>query len=122
MPDLYLFPHISRMFYLESSPLHKIFAAVNFRQNFPGISRWYDALKNHPDFNLSTATKPEIIELKEKEEVPLYREPDLPPVIPASYFRLWLNDLVNWPNGTKPPLRYPFVFKDKKGIRRLAKL
>ena len=53
MPDLYAFPHISRIYYLENSVMHApIFMKLGMSKNFPMITKWYEALKNHPDFEV----------------------------------------------------------------------
>lgn len=84
-----MFPHISRIFYMENSSFHKIFAKLKLKKDFPRLSRWYNAIKNHPYFKSSQAEQPEIVEY-DKDKI--YKvDTVLEPIVPGSYFRLWID-------------------------------
>jgi glutathione S-transferase len=50
MPDLYGFPHVSRIFYLQGSALSGMYDLYQFDNKFPHLYGWFKNLKEHPDF------------------------------------------------------------------------
>ena len=52
MPDVYGFPHISRIFYLKDSALHSLYEALKIEQKFPLLKRWvHEAMRGRPELN-----------------------------------------------------------------------
>jgi len=84
MVDLYGFPHVSRLFYLQGTPLEQVSEEVlNLRKGFPLVTAWFKAMKSAPELNTGAA------------------------IIDERYFKKWVDELLTVPLGTKPPLRLP---------------
>ena len=81
MVDLYGFPHVSRILYLKDTPLDYIFQEMI--PSHPAVHRWVKLMINQPELNDGKA------------------------IIPERAFKLWVDELVTMPAGTKPPLRLP---------------
>lgn len=50
MPDIYNFPFISRLYYLKNSALQNIYKELNLEKDYPLLTRWFQAMKNNPNF------------------------------------------------------------------------
>ena len=83
MVDLYIFPFVSRLFYLKGSALHNVYATNRFEDRWIHLYRWFNAIKARPELNDGKA------------------------IIPERAFKLWLEELAPMPLGKKPPLRLP---------------
>lgn len=81
MPDLYCFPHLSRLFYMENTPLHHIYTEINLQTNYPSICAWFKKIREDPRL--------------QKE------------LIPPLAFKKWIDELMTLPDGKKPALRLP---------------
>ena len=84
MVDLYGFPHTSRIFYLKNSALEDLFGQYNFETKYLNLSKWFKRISSESDLNDGKA------------------------IIPVQAFKYWLEELITYSVGTKPPLRQPF--------------
>lgn len=92
MPDLYIFPLISRLYYTENSLLHKeIWSKINPRKRYPKISKWFDAMISHPHFSGNEANTQIVKYNKDQDKIETIV---LNPIIPSEYFHLWIEELV----------------------------
>ena len=55
MPDVYAFPHICRLFFLEHSAMHDTFKKLGMSNNFPLLTNWYYAMRWNRDFTVHLA-------------------------------------------------------------------
>ena len=86
MPDVYGFPHISRIFYLKDSPFHGLYEDLKIEQKFPLLKRWvHEAMRSRPELNDGRA------------------------IIKIPWFHKWVEELMTYPIGKKPPLRIPMA-------------
>ena len=83
MVDLYIFPFVSRLFYLKDSALHDVYTRYRFEDRWIYLYRWFNAIRARPELNDGKA------------------------IIPERGFKLWLEELAPMPLGKKPPLRLP---------------
>lgn len=83
MVDLYIFPFVSRLFYLKNSALHEVYEAHKFEDKWKHLYRWFNAIRAQPELNDGKA------------------------IIPESGFKKFLEELAPMPLGKKPPLRLP---------------
>ena len=121
MPEFYAYPIISRVFFLKDSVLNSIYEQLEFDQ-YPRMMKWIKYMQK-----LYGGRVPDLEILnKDFDKSQLYNLPghqDLGPAVPAKYFHLWLEELVQMKDkGKKPPLRIPFIYTNLKGQKILAKM
>mmetsp|Transcript_31579 Transcript_31579/g.48274 ORF Transcript_31579/g.48274 Transcript_31579/m.48274 type:complete len:92 (+) Transcript_31579:606-881(+) len=49
MVDIFFYPHLARLFYLEKSMLHSIYEELDF-DSLPLLKKWFHAMNTHSDF------------------------------------------------------------------------
>ena len=84
MVDIYGLPHTSRVFYLNGSALDKIYTAMNIEQKFPLLKQWVYRMREQPELTQENRG-----------------------VIIVKAFHYWVEELLTYPLGKKPPLRIP---------------
>ena len=82
MVDLFGFPHVSRVYYTKSTPIEKKLYN-KLIPKCPAVHRWIVRMLALPELNDGKA------------------------IIPEKGFKLWIDELMMMPTGTKPPLRLP---------------
>mmetsp|Transcript_4331 Transcript_4331/g.5780 ORF Transcript_4331/g.5780 Transcript_4331/m.5780 type:complete len:87 (+) Transcript_4331:582-842(+) len=83
MVDLYIFPFVSRLFYLKGSVLHEMYERFNMESRYPQLYKWHHTMRAKAELNDGKA------------------------IIPVQAFQYWLEELKPMPLGKKPPLRLP---------------
>ena len=58
MVDLYIFPFVSRLFYLKDSALHEMYEKMALEDKYPRLFRWFKAIRARPELNDGKAIIP----------------------------------------------------------------
>ena len=86
MPDVYGLPHISRIFYLKGSALNTMFETLEIEKRYPLLQKWVlKSMRERPELNDGRA------------------------IIKIEWFHKWVEELMTYPIGKKPPLRIPMA-------------
>ena len=118
MPDLAAYPHISRIFYgIEYFKKNKGFD-FDIAETFPALHKWFQAIQTHPYFNCNS----EKFSIDNYDPKTQFKVQNVNPVVPMEYFHLWLDQLAHTEKGKKPPLRFPFRYRDKNGKDVIARM
>jgi glutathione S-transferase len=51
MADLYGFPHVSRIFYINGTPLDKVYQKLKVEEKYPRLSRWIKEIRDRKELN-----------------------------------------------------------------------
>ena len=115
-----LYPHISSLFYLEHSALDAAFQLLQIPKKYPLLTSLFHSLRSEPEFGLDNTSSPfTVTPTTDIHEVPTHPRGAM---VPEKFFHLWLEALLQVKVGTKPPLRYPFVYKTLDGNTLMAKM
>ena len=118
LADLMLFPHLSRLYYLQGSVLQETYETLGLEQKYPKLTNLYKTIREMREFGATQSDSMQIVPASGSTEI----FHSLGALIPKAYFHLWLEELIQGKIGSKPPLRFPFIYKRENGQKYIAKM